>query len=175
MTGVQTCALPICPVAEYLLRRHPEFKFRFVVTLTAETLGFAADKIPAWLLPLGSVDIRECPSLYEQSDFMFLPTLLECFSASYVEAMKTGRPILTSDLPFAREICGEAAAYFDPLSPDSIGEAIFGLANDQKFQRRLVEAGTEQLGKFLSPDERTERYLQVIEAEAAGNSAATGI
>ena len=153
-------------VAAYLLRWHPEFKFRFAVTLNAEALGFAADKVPAWLLPLGSVDIRECPSLYEQSDFMFLPTLLECFSASYVEAMKIGRPILTSDLPFARGTCGDAADYFDPLSPEDIGEAIYRLAHDPARQRQLADNGREQIKNFLTSDERTESLMRVLKAES---------
>lgn len=155
-------------VAEYLLRRHPEFGFRFVVTVGAKPLGFAPGAVPSWLLPLGNVDIRECPSLYEQSDFMFLPTLLECFSASYAEAMKIGRPILTSDLPFAREICGDAAAYFDPLSPEDIGETIYRLAHDPGRWRRLTDSGREQMKKFLTSDERTASYIRVLEAESGG-------
>ena len=65
------------------------------MTLGPETFGYTAATLPDWLLAVGGVDIRECPSLYEQCDFMFLPTLLECFSASYAEAMKMRRPILT--------------------------------------------------------------------------------
>ena len=52
---------------------------------------------------------------------MILPTLLESFSATYIEAMFHGKTILTSDLDFARDVCGEAAFYFDPLNPQSIG------------------------------------------------------
>ncbi len=128
-------------IAEYLRRKYPGFKFRFVVTLAPEVFGCTAATIPEWLLPVGRVDIRECPSLYEQCDIMFLPTLLECFSASYAEAMKMGCPILTSDLSFARNLCGSAAEYFDPLSPESAGEAVYRLTNDPLRRSELVEAG----------------------------------
>ena len=73
-----------------------------------------------------------------------------------------------SNVPFARGICGEAAAYFDPLSPRSIGEAICALADDAERRRNLVAAGTGQLEKFLSSEARTERYLRILEAEFAG-------
>ena len=50
---------------------------------------------------LGKININQCPHLYVQSDAVFLPTLLECFSASYAEAMLMKKPIITSDLGFA--------------------------------------------------------------------------
>ncbi|MBQ6352845.1 MAG: glycosyltransferase [Lentisphaeria bacterium] len=152
-------------VAEYLRRSHPEFKFRFVVTLGPEVFGYGAGNVPEWLLPVGKVDIRECPSLYEQCDIMFLPTLLECFSASYAEAMKMKRPILTSDLSFARGLCGVAAEYFDPLSPESAGEAVYRLANAPRRRRELVEAGEKRGREFLSAEARTLRYIHLLEKE----------
>ena len=153
--------------AEYLRGKYPDFKFRFVVTLAPEDFGCTDSNLPDWLLPIGKVNIRECPSLYEQCDMMFLPTLLECFSASYVEAMKMRRPILTSDLPFARGLCGMAAEYFDPMSPAAVGEAIHHLAGDRKRRDELVDAGEVQIGNFLDADARTSNYLHVIECEFA--------
>ena len=151
--------------AEYLKRRHPDFKFRFVVTLEPQIFGFTAANTPDWLLPVGEVDIRECPSLYEQCDFMFLPTLLECFSASYAEAMKMRRPILTSDLSFARGLCGDAAEYFDPLSPEDVGEAVYRLANDPARRRALAEAGAVRGNDFPDAWARTESYVRILEKE----------
>ena len=68
--------------------------------------------------------VENCPKLYNQADAMFLPTLLETFSASYPEAMKMERPILTSDLDFAKDICGDAALYFNPLDSYDIANKI---------------------------------------------------
>ncbi len=42
---------------------------------------------------------------------VFIPTLLEVFSATYLEAMLMKKPIIASDLEFSRDICGESA-YF---------------------------------------------------------------
>lgn len=38
-----------------------------------------------------------------------MPSLLECFTATYPEAMRMERPIVTTDLAFAQGLCGEAA------------------------------------------------------------------
>ena len=159
------CIIP--RVAEYLHKQYPNFKFRFVVTQEADIFGYTDLSTPEWLLPIGKVNIRECPSLYEQCNFMFLPTLLECFSASYVEAMRMKRPILTSNLSFARELCGDAAEYFNPLSEKDIGETIYRLSNNQQRQRVLVDAGIVREKKFLNANERTEKYIHIIENEYA--------
>lgn len=151
--------------AEYLRRRYPDFRFRFVVTLDPEDFGFSAANVPDWLLPIGKVSIGECPSLYEQCDFMFLPTLLECFSASYAEAMKMQRPILTSDLSFARGLCGDAAEYFDPLSPEDAGEAVHRLAIAPERRRALAESGACLGRSFPDAAERTASYVEILEKE----------
>jgi glycosyltransferase involved in cell wall biosynthesis len=58
--------------------------------------------------------------------------------------MRYGRPIITSDLDFAREICGEAAEYFDPLDPESIFTAIARVRDDSGRRDQLVAAGKKQ-------------------------------
>ena len=74
---------------------------------------------------------RIAPMCTAQSDAMLLPTMLECFSASYPEAMVMKKPVLTSDLSFARSICGNAAIYFNPFDPADIADKIIGLVNDK--------------------------------------------
>ena len=64
---------------------------------------------------IGRIEIKKCPQLYRECDALFLPTLLECFSANFPEAMKMEIPIITSDLPFATEVCKDSALYFDPM------------------------------------------------------------
>lgn len=111
---------------------------------------------------IGKVNINECPSLYEQSTFMLLPTLLECFSASYPEAMYMEKNILTSDLGFAHGICGDAAVYFDPLDPEDIAEKIISLGDDKERQEILRKKGLAQLKKFDDFEQRARKYLEIV-------------
>lgn len=85
---------------------------------------------------------------YNGSHALLLPTLLESFSGTYLEAMHFRRAILTSDLDFARDVCGDAAAYFDPWDPESIKNAIISLRDDPARRERLVEAGAQRLKQF---------------------------
>lgn len=131
---------------------------RFLITLPDDTKGPAKKFLNsvAWALEAGIVENRgvvatdDLPGLYYESDVMFLPTLLESFSTTYVEAMKFGVPILTSDRGFARSVCRDAAEYVDPLDEECIIGAIEKLRLSEAHRSALVEAGTRRLSQFPS-------------------------
>ncbi|REL24735.1 glycosyltransferase family 1 protein [Rhodohalobacter sp. SW132] len=116
---------------------------------------------------IGPVPINECPSLYKECDFMFLPTLLECFSASYAEAMMMEKPILTSDLGFAHTVCGEAAQYFDPVDPEDIFLKIDELVHDPEKQEKLIQTGKERLNQFNTSTERASEFISICKKLAS--------
>jgi glycosyltransferase involved in cell wall biosynthesis len=88
-----------------------------------------------------SIPQERLGQFFHACDVMFLPTLLESFSGTYLEAMHLETPILTSDRDFAREICGDAAHYIDPLSPESMTDGILRLKEDPAYRRELVQRG----------------------------------
>lgn len=96
------------------------------------------------LVNVGPVAQSELPGYFAASAGLILPTILESFSATYVEAMQYERPILTSDMDFARVICGDAALYFDPFNPESIRDAILQLQRSPELQAQLVARGIER-------------------------------
>ena len=119
---------------------------------------------------LGPVKINQCPYLYEQCDVMFLPTLLECFSANYAEAMRMRKAILTSNLEFAKTLCGDSALYFDPSSPKNIGDVIYQLSSDNNLKRKLVDNGLNQLSLFDNYEERVQKLIGIVEWEYKNRS-----
>lgn len=90
---------------------------------------------------LGEVPMAEVAACYEAVDGLLLPTLLESFSSTYVDAMRASVPVLTSDIDFARTVCGEAAVYFNPEDPEAILRAIDGLQHDPEGWQRRTEQG----------------------------------
>ena len=156
--------LQIIPkVITYLNQNYKDFKFRFVVTIKEGELGQTLEEsINKKIVYLGKTNINQCPSLYSQSDAIFLPTLLECFTATYPEAMRMQKPILTSNLNFATGLCENAALYFEPLDPKDIGDKIFKLATDELLKKELVANGEEQLKKYDTYATRAEKYIEII-------------
>lgn len=97
---------------------------------------------------LGQVPLDALPSIYEEADGVFLPTLLESHSGSYLEALRYGVPIVTSDKDFAREACGGGATYVDPLDAAAAAGTLVRLATDDALRHAVgavAAADTEEL------------------------------
>ena len=156
--------LSIIPSVANILKKEGFENIKFVVTLPEndfKKLGINA-KIHT-VINVGPVKIEEAASLYKECDAMFLPTLLECFSASYVEAMKMEKPIITSDMGFAHTICEKAAIYIDPMDPNSIALKIIELYKSNDLQKSLIDYGIKRLNVFGTPTQRAKRYLEICE------------
>lgn len=139
-------------------------KASFTLTIPEDEFKFMFGGESEYLKNLGPVSSKDCPKHYNNSDALFLPTLLESFTASYPEAMIMQRPIITSDLPFANFICGENnALFFDPLNPVDIADKIESLVTNDVQYQDLVENGLKRVKQFLTPDQRSEKYIQILE------------
>lgn len=153
----------IRPVVDELIRRGYA-NVKFIVTLQAEHYH---SLFPASyhenVINVGFVPSKEGPSLYEECDIMFLPTLLECFSASYAEAMVMGKPIVTSDMGFAHTVCKDAALYFDPVDVMSIVDRLLLLINNDSLREELVEKGRKQLAQFGTSEDRAKEILRLCQ------------
>ncbi|HVP79584.1 MAG TPA: glycosyltransferase family 1 protein [Thermodesulfobacteriota bacterium] len=62
--------------------------------------------------------------LYEGADVFIFPSFTESFGLPLVEAMSCGLPVVASDTAVNREICGEAAIYFDTFDAASCASAL---------------------------------------------------
>ena len=133
---------------------------KFVLTIKNEDFQRYIGEQPN-IINVGPLKPQECPSLYRECDAMFLPTLAECFSASYPEAMILQKPIITTDLGFARSLCGNAALYFTPTNAIEASAKIVDLISSLELQNELVRNGLQELKKFDTPKTRAEKYLEI--------------
>lgn len=102
-------------------------------------------ELSQFIVNIGVLKFRDVDAWFAISDALLLPTKLETFGLPYVESLTRGRPILTSDLPFAHEICRTGTMFFDPDDPENIADAIEtfiqngGIDIDEAEVRRIVE------------------------------------
>lgn len=150
-------------VADYLKTNIPELECRFILTVSKEQFKKEIHPdLKHYFVFLGKVTIDQCPNLYRKADLTLLPTLLECFTATYPESMRMFVPILTTDLGFARGICGDAAIYFDPLNPQDIAKKIEKVLMSERLKKQLIENGKKRLGTFDNYKERSNKYIQIL-------------
>lgn len=157
--------LELIPLVAKELEKNGFSQVRFVLTLAAHDFKQHIEEHPN-IINVGPVKPEECPSLYRECDVMFLPTLAECFSASYAEAMITEKPIITTDLGFARSICGEAALYFEAKNHKSAAKTIQHLLEQSSLWKHLTDKGKKELEKFDSAEVRAKKYIDLCQKYA---------
>lgn len=89
---------------------------------------------------LGRVKQDVMMSIYPSMDLMIFPSSCESFGFPLAEAMASGLPILARDLPICREICGDAAVYFDPDDVEASVNALELLADPLERSRRSASS-----------------------------------
>lgn len=115
------------------------------------------------IINVGPVEMKHVPSLYEQCDGLLMPTLLESFSGTYVEAMYHKIPIFTSNIDFAYGVCGEAATYFDPFDANEILKKIHSLFSNENVKKEKIKTGTEILNSLPDWHKTFHMYNEAIE------------
>lgn len=148
-------------VIEYFKINNYDIKVKFVLTIDHSIFKkkFIKSEMIYNLGPISGLDLI---NLYNNSNALFLPTLLELFPGNYLECMKLGKPILTSDLPFAHDICNDAALYFNPLKPDLICNMIKDFIGNKNQQNILINNGFRQIKQFQSSIERAETLINKL-------------
>ncbi len=90
---------------------------------------------------VGPLDNEQTHRLYHNGDLFVFPSLCESFGHPMVEAMAHGLPIVASDTPVNREICGEAAVYFNPLNPAELAQQVERVTANAALRDKLSTAG----------------------------------
>ncbi len=114
---------------------------------------------------VGKIKLHECIAYYKKSKVVFLPTLLEIFSATYLEAMAMQVPIVTTDLSFAHDNCKDAALYFKPGDADDAAKQINKLVTQKKLFQTQVLKGAEILASYPKAEEKfldLKNYISTI-------------
>lgn len=150
-------------IANIWVDEKPDFRFRFVFTISRSDYPEIPRNLESHFLLIGKCDVSECPSLYEQCDVAFQPSLLECFTATYPESMRMGKPIVTTDLEFAKGICGDAACYYGAIDPREASDALFKVATDTEYAAQLVANGRKQLLVFDDYKQRAKKLVNILE------------
>lgn len=96
----------------------------------------------------GYIPSSHMPLLYNCSTLFLYPSLRESFGLPVLEAMASGIPVITSDIPPIREVAGNAAVFVDPQNSAAIATEINTLLSDKNKIDGLVQAGLQRVKLF---------------------------
>jgi glycosyltransferase involved in cell wall biosynthesis len=100
------------------------------------------------IVELGAIPYRSLHHLYRACHIYVTPAYAESFAHPLVEAMSSGLPVIASDLPVHREICGDAAMYFPRFSPDELANCVRRIHDDPDLAAKLSQAGVARAKDF---------------------------
>jgi len=130
--------------------------------------GAAADRAEEGVRYLGQVDDPAVlAEVYRRAILLAFPSLSESFGLPCLEAMRAGCPVVASDIPALREVCGDAAVWIDPADPAGIAAAIDTVLADEAARSALRHKGLARAEAFRW-DEAVRRTWSIVAAVAAG-------
>jgi glycosyltransferase involved in cell wall biosynthesis len=111
----------------------------------------------------GYVSDEELAILYNSAVVFVYPSFYEGFGLPNIEAMACGCPVITSDIPVMREICGDAACYVNPYEIESIKDGIIKVLEDKDFRNELVQKGFQRIKNF-SWEKSASEHLKIFKS-----------
>lgn len=112
------------PVIKNLLKSIYNIDVNFYVTFSDAEWAEKSEDFRTEIINAGVLEIAQCPSFYQEMDAVIFPSLLECFSATPLEAMVMKKPLFASDRGFVRDVCGDFSFYFEPENPRAAADLI---------------------------------------------------
>jgi glycosyltransferase involved in cell wall biosynthesis len=114
---------------------------------------------------LGLVEDELLPAVYSGATAFVYPSVYEGFGLPPLEAMGCGCPVIVSDISAHREVCGEAAIYFDPFNPADISSKLESLLQlDLAARRSLIERGLQRAACYSWENSASETWRVLVQA-----------
>ncbi len=117
----------------------------------------------------GQASDSELRKLYKGAFALVSPSFMEGFGLPALEAMANGCIVIASDIPAHREICGDAAIYFNPYDIEDMKEKLEACFNDLNHFSKNIDNGFER-SKLFSWEKMAKETLAVYESSSSASS-----
>lgn len=125
------------------------------------------EAMQAGTVTLGHYPYDGLPDLYGSHDVFVFPSVSETFGHPMVEALSMGCPVVAADIPVNREVCGDAALYFEPFSASGLVKAIMRLQEEQEMREAMAARGRNRVLENFAWESHVGRLLDAFEQVGA--------
>jgi glycosyltransferase involved in cell wall biosynthesis len=100
------------------------------------------------VIELGTIPYAQLHQVYRSCDVYVTPAYAESFAHPLVEAMCTGLPVIASDIKVHREICADAALYFERFTWERAADLVMRVARSDGARLHLSDSATRRYSQF---------------------------
>lgn len=161
--------LPIIPDVLWELKKYGILNVRFHITLPTDIplTRRILDKCKVMGVEKNIINHGRCTQqqlceIYNKCSICFLPTLLETFSASSLEAMLFGLKIVVTDFEFNREVIDDAGVYFRPMDAKDASNKIIEVIQNKELGLRLQENMKKRLPLYKGYENHYRQIVQFL-------------
>ena len=145
--------------ARRIKAKRPEVRFTLVGRYETENpTGYSKQEVDGWVeegLVEHVPETRDVRPFLARAHAFVLPSYYrEGLPRTILEALSTGRPVITTDMPGCREPIeqGVNGWVVSPKSPDELAEAMLRLIEDRELARRMSDAARETAARCYDVD-----------------------
>lgn len=117
----------------------------------------------------GNASDLELSILYEKAKALIIPSFLEGFGLPALEAMANKCLVLASDIPTLKEICKDAALYFDPTNENDLLQKILEISKNRDNFQDYINRGIKRTSEF-SWRKTAKETLKIYESSSSASS-----
>lgn len=115
------------------------------------------------IIPVGHVSEEDLPKFYAASNLVVLPSLMEGFGITLLEAMASGKPCVATRAGGIEDVVinGETGLLVPPADSYSLYHAIHTLLTDGKLSKEFGTAGRKRAENYFTWDKVAKRTVEV--------------
>ena len=151
------------------LKEMTDREFKFILTLPFESRLWVQIKseiekynLTDHIINHGPFNYTELKNLLDICKIVFVPSLLETFSSSYLEAMCAQKKLVVADKNFAKEVCGRYAIYITPQKSKSTALTFSHLFENLEVTMNEREIAEKILSNYGTQEERFDKIITLI-------------
>jgi glycosyltransferase involved in cell wall biosynthesis len=110
----------------------------------------------------GLVDKEELDKLYANATINIFASQTENCPFILLEAMASGRPVLSSNRPPMPELAGDSVMYFDPTNPDNLADSITNILKNPTLAEEYARKGKSKVLEFSLESAASMTWKEIV-------------
>ncbi|WP_235937680.1 glycosyltransferase family 4 protein [Marinobacter caseinilyticus] len=148
-----------------------QFRDQYKLLLVGETNMPEADAVAGIVAELGlseqivfsgAIEYERLPAVYQHAKLILFASSCENCPNILLEALGSGRPVLSSNVDPMPEFGGDAVEYFSPFDPESISNAMRKVLSDSSLEQHLVCQGMKRSERYDWSKTATETWSRIL-------------